>query len=186
MEFLKEFLGEELYSQVADKLKGNDKVKLANLASGEYVAKQKFSDKEAEVSTLNTQLSDLKKELKKFEGIDVEALNKKIKDLEAESAKKIDSIKRESAIKDVLSGYKFSSKSAKESVFNKMLAKDLKLENDKLLGAEDYIDALKKEDPKAFLDEEEEGAYSTGKEHTGNEGDQMADMRAAMGLPAKN
>lgn len=185
MEFLKEFLGEELYSQVADKLKGNEKVKLANLASGEYVAKQKFNDKEAEVSTLNTQLSDLKKELNKFAGIDVEALNNKIKELEIESSKKINSIKRESAVKDILNGYKFSSKSAKESVFNKMLAKDLKFENDELLGAEDYINVIKKEDPKAFLDEDEEGAYSTGKEHSGNEGDQMADMRVAMGLPTK-
>ena len=35
MEFLKEFLGDDLYTQVEAKLKGNDKVKLANLASGE-------------------------------------------------------------------------------------------------------------------------------------------------------
>ena len=45
MEFLKEYLGDELYSQVEAKLKDNDKVKLANLASGEYVSKSKYDDK---------------------------------------------------------------------------------------------------------------------------------------------
>ena len=39
MEFLKEFLGEDLYNQVAEKLKGNDKVKLVNIADGSYVEK---------------------------------------------------------------------------------------------------------------------------------------------------
>lgn len=44
MEFLKEILGDDLYTQVETKLKGNDKVKLANLASGEYVSKSKYDD----------------------------------------------------------------------------------------------------------------------------------------------
>ncbi len=39
MEFLKEILGEDLYNQVAEKLKGNDKVKLVNIADGGYVEK---------------------------------------------------------------------------------------------------------------------------------------------------
>ncbi len=39
MEFLKEILGEDLYNQVAEKLKGNDKVKLVNIADGSYVEK---------------------------------------------------------------------------------------------------------------------------------------------------
>ena len=39
MDWLKEHLGDELYSKVTEKLKDNDKVKLANLASGEYIGK---------------------------------------------------------------------------------------------------------------------------------------------------
>ena len=50
MEFLKEILGEELYSQVESKINeynGADanrekQIKLANLGSGEYVGKGKF------------------------------------------------------------------------------------------------------------------------------------------------
>ena len=41
MEFLKEALGEDLYKQVEEKLKDNKDIKLANLASGDYVSKQK-------------------------------------------------------------------------------------------------------------------------------------------------
>lgn len=50
MEFLKELLGEELYSQIESKINehnGNEankdkQVKLGNLATGEYVSKGKF------------------------------------------------------------------------------------------------------------------------------------------------
>jgi len=42
MDFLKPVLGDELYAQVEAALKGNDKIKLANLADGGYVDAGKF------------------------------------------------------------------------------------------------------------------------------------------------
>lgn len=80
MEFLKEILGEELYSQVEAKLKGNDKVKLANLASGEYVSKGKYDDKVNELEKANTTITNLTETAKKFEGVDVKDLQKQIAD----------------------------------------------------------------------------------------------------------
>ena len=80
MEFLKEYLGDELYSQVEAKLKDNDKVKLANLASGEYVSKSKYDDKEEELKTANKQLANLSETVKKFEGEDIENLKKQLTD----------------------------------------------------------------------------------------------------------
>ena len=86
MEFLKEYLGEELYSQVAKKLKDNDKVKLANLAEGQYVAKGKFEAMEAKVTALtndlagrDTDLADLQKKVGKSDTLkaDLEALQVK-------------------------------------------------------------------------------------------------------------
>ena len=76
MEFLKEILGEELYSQVEAKLKGNDKVKLANLASGEYVSKSKFDDKVQELATANQTITDLQGIAEKYKDVDVEAAGK--------------------------------------------------------------------------------------------------------------
>lgn len=80
MEFLKEYLGDELYSQVEAKLKDNDNVKLANLADGEYVSKSKYDDKEEELKTANKQLANLSETVKKFEGEDIESLKKQLTD----------------------------------------------------------------------------------------------------------
>jgi hypothetical protein len=76
MDFLKAILGDELYSQVASKVNehnGNElnkenQVKIANLASGEYVGKGKFDaldallkGKETELDTANGLIAELKK-----------------------------------------------------------------------------------------------------------------------------
>jgi hypothetical protein len=61
MEFLKQYLGDELYAQVEAALKDNDKVKLANLADGGYVAKGKFDDLETEKAKIAQQVADLQK-----------------------------------------------------------------------------------------------------------------------------
>lgn len=82
---LKEALGEELYNQVTEKLKGNDKVKLANLADGGYVGKEKFDASETTISDLKKQLADRDKdikELKKSAGDNAD-LTKQLTDLQA-------------------------------------------------------------------------------------------------------
>ena len=76
MEFLKEILGEELYKQLetaVNAYNGNEankdkQVKLANLGGGEYVGKGKYDaldallkGKEAELSTANGLIAELKK-----------------------------------------------------------------------------------------------------------------------------
>lgn len=81
---LKEALGEELYNQVAAKLKGNDKVKLANLADGGYIGKEKFDASEATIADLKKQLANRDKDiatLKKSAG-DNEGLTKQLADLQ--------------------------------------------------------------------------------------------------------
>ena len=48
MEFLKEALGDELFGAVEEKLAGNENIKLANLASGGYVSREKYAALENE------------------------------------------------------------------------------------------------------------------------------------------
>ena len=77
MDFLKEILGEELYSKVASKVNehnGNEankdkQIKVANLGNGEYVGKAKYDalqtlldGKTTELTTANDLIADLKKE----------------------------------------------------------------------------------------------------------------------------
>ena len=69
MEFLKEILGEELYTQVEAKLQGHEKdVKIANLASGDYVSKSKY---DADLQAKETHIQELTDNVKNFEGVDV-------------------------------------------------------------------------------------------------------------------
>lgn len=88
MEFLKQHISEELYRQLEEALKGNDKVKLGNLADGSYVSKRKYDDEAQKVADLTTQLADRDKQL---EGLgkataDNEELQKQIKALQDANA----------------------------------------------------------------------------------------------------
>ncbi len=74
MEFLKEVLDdEELYQQVAKKIKKRNDIKLANLATGEYVGKGKYQALENKVRELSKQLAHKDAKLHAFEN--------KVKDL---------------------------------------------------------------------------------------------------------
>lgn len=78
MEWLKEFLGDDLYSQVEAKLKDNEKVKLGNLASGEYVSKSKYDDKIKELDAANGQIETLTKSAEEYKGVDPKELQNQL------------------------------------------------------------------------------------------------------------
>lgn len=59
MEFLKEPLGQELYAQVFEKLKGNDKIQLANIAEGKYIEVDKYNTEKTLNGDLQVQLSNI-------------------------------------------------------------------------------------------------------------------------------
>lgn len=85
MEFLKQHLTPELYQSLETALKGNDKIKLTNLADGEFVSKAKFDAELGKVTDLTTQIADRDKqitELGKMSGIN-EELKGKITELES-------------------------------------------------------------------------------------------------------
>ncbi len=79
MDFLKEHLSEELYNQLVEALKDKgDDVKLANLASGEFVRKDKF---DGEVSRAKAENDELTEEIKTLQG-DLEKANSSTGDIE--------------------------------------------------------------------------------------------------------
>lgn len=98
---LKEILGEELYSQVTDKL--GDK-KIAIVSDGNWIPKNKFDDVNTEknnyktqVDNLNQELGKLKKQLEDNQGATatIEDLQKQIKEKEEEMIK----VRKQNAIK---------------------------------------------------------------------------------------
>jgi electron transfer flavoprotein alpha subunit len=170
MEFLKELLGDELYSQLESKVNehnGNEankdkQIKIGNLGSGEYVGKgkydalqQAFDGKNAELLNANKLISELQKATKGDADLQskISAYEKENADLQAqlqETEKKyaFDVLLMEAGVTDKdereFLAYKYEKKLIEEG-------KSLELdENKHIKGGEAIIDSLKTTNPKAF------------------------------------
>ncbi len=147
--------------------------KFVDLSEGHYVSKQKFDDEVAQrdtrindltttISQRDTDLSALQQTLK--DAGDLEALKGASKDLD-ELKKKYDKETKayqaqlkqqayEFAVKDFANGKNFSSNAAKRDFVQSMLAKNLTLEDGKIIGAEDFVQMYSKDNADAFKVEE--------------------------------
>ncbi len=162
MDFLKAILGDDLYAQIEQAVNaynGNEankdkQVKIANLATGDYVSKGKYSSLEAENQTNATKLTEannliaqLQKAAKGDEALQgqVTAYQTKVQELEAELAQ----TKLENEIKVELLGAKATD--VDYLTFKLKEKGELALdENGKIKGWEDKIAALKTQFPNHF------------------------------------
>lgn len=172
MEFLKEILGDK-YPEFEAAIKAynedpenkDKQIKLANLGTGEYVGKAKYSSMELERDNYKSQLTTAQESLKAFEGVDVENLKGEITTLgtqlqnkETEFNKKLAEIEFNSNLETFFSSYKFTSDLAKKAAIEDFKKKEFKMDNGKFLGGEDFMKELKELNPTAFESEEDEKA----------------------------
>lgn len=170
MEFLKELLGEALFAQVEAKINehnGNEankdnQIKIANLASGEYVGKGKYDaevtasqGKDAEIENYKKAIADLQKAAKGNEDIQqrisqLEAENDQLKAEQEESEKKyaFELLLMDAGVTDrderEFLAYKYEKKLKEEG-------KSLELdENKHIKGGEGIVDSLKTQFPAKF------------------------------------
>lgn len=165
MEFLKEILSEELYKQLETALNaynGNEankdkQVKLANLASGEYVGKGKYDaldallkGKETELTTANGLIAELKKGTKGNEDLQgkITGYETQVAQLQAE----LEKAKIENAIQLALRDAKAVDPDYLAfKLREKYSADELKLdENGKVKGMDDKLAGLKTQFPAQF------------------------------------
>jgi hypothetical protein len=167
MEFLKEVLGEELYSQVESKLNehnGNEankekQIKLANLAGGEYVGKGKYdalqeaiTGKEAELTSANDLIAQMKKATKGNDELQgkINTYESQVADLQAE----LQETKLKSAIKVALLSEKAVDVDYLTFKLNEKLKEKeetLELdENENIKGWDDKLAGLKTQFPSMF------------------------------------
>lgn len=165
MDFLKEILGEELYSQVAEKINAHNgaeankdhQIKLADLGSGEYVGKAKYDalqalldGKGAELDQANNLIGELKKASKgdatlqskitDYEG-QIQTLQQQLAQTQVESALKISLLEAGGADIDYLM-FKAQHRDG---------GKPLELgEDGKIKGVDDLISGLKTQCPAQF------------------------------------
>lgn len=167
MEFLKTILGEELYKQVetalntynGDEANKDKQIKLANLASGEYVGKGKYdalndllTGKTQELETANGLITDLKKGTKGNEELQgkittyegqVQQLQKQLRETKIKSAIKVALLSEKALDVDYLT-FKLESKLKDDG---KTLELD---ENDNIKDWKDMLSGLKTQFPTQF------------------------------------
>lgn len=149
MEFLKDVLGVDLYNQVAEALKGHEKdIKLANLATGDYVSKGKY---DSDLQAKDTRIAELTKEVQDYDGVDVKKLQQDVADWQK---KYTDDIRAEKiASKVQLAVAKSGTRSEKALLgmldFDKITIGD----DGEIKGLDEQIADIRKEDDFLFTEE---------------------------------
>ena len=167
MEFLKEILGDELFAQIAEKINahnGNEankdkQIKIANLATGEYVGKGKHDALQAQLDgviterdTANNLIAELKKGTKgneelqgKITGYETQVaeLQKQLAETKLKSALKVALLSEKALDIDYLT-FKVNEKLRSE---NRTLELD---ENENIKGWDDLLSGLKTQFPTQF------------------------------------
>jgi len=171
------------YEQFMDLAKQNN-AKLVDLSEGGYVSKSKYeAELEAKakeiatltgtISTRDTDLETLKKQLEAA-GADTTKLNEltsQLADLQTKYdtdskayKKQLSQQAYEFAVKEYAATKNFSSQAAKRDFIQSMIAKQLKMENNSILGADDFVKVYEENNKDAFiedydLEDEEEEQY---------------------------
>ena len=149
--------------------------KFVDLTEGNYVAKQKYTDdlaardtritsldetiknRDADLSALKQQLDSVGNDSEKLA-----TLNSQLSDLQKQYDKDTKAYQKqlreqayEFAVKDFSNKQKFSSQAAKRDFERSMLAKNLTMENDAIIGASDFMAKYAEENADAFIVEQE-------------------------------
>lgn len=176
MEFLNTLFGDRALTKTEFEaaLKSHSEIKLVNLSDGNYVAKAKYDNdlraKDASIQTLTNTVAERDKALGELKtqlenaGTDAQLLSElktKVTTLETQAATDkqnyeaaLHKEKNKGACKDFASGLKFKSKADKEHFINFMIAKNLEMDGDKLIGANDCLESYKADYADSFVAEE--------------------------------
>ena len=116
-----------------------------------------IKQRDTDLKTLQTQLKDAGVDKDKLEELQTSVTDwqSKYETAKTDYDKQIAKQKYEFAVKENVEKIKFSSNSAKKAFLSELLSKELKMENDKILGFTDFVDAYKVADADAFVKEEE-------------------------------
>lgn len=171
-EFLKPLFGKQAegeapkaltYAELVAAIEANKTLKLADLSAGEYVSKHKYDDQTTELAGVRKQLDDANAQIKAFDGLDVEGIKKQVSDWKTKYDTDTKALNdqlnkqaRDYAENLFLSGYKFTSKAARNGVADEFRKKGFKLEDGVFVGAKEFMDGLMK-------DADYSGAFATEK-----------------------
>lgn len=163
----------------------NKDSKFVDLKDGRYVDVEKYNGLQGQLNTANTTLKNLQDTVKKFDGVDLDKLQNDVKTWETKYNTDIANLKRESALDIALAGKKAKNPKAVKALLN---MDDIKFDGDTLTGLDSQLESLLKSDGYLFDPEDASkgsGTFTGSSGHQNHSGDDMAAVRAIMGLPTK-
>lgn len=146
--------------------------KLADLSTGNYVSKKKYEDElqakdttiqdlNNQISTRDTDITNLKNQLEdgsKTNETKITDLSNQIQKLQGDYANAKNEyetrLKKQSyefAVREFANGKKFTSNAAKRDFTEQMIQKNLQMEGQKIIGADDFVTAYTESNPDAFV-----------------------------------
>ena len=141
------------YEELVAAIGADNSISVVNLKDGGYVSKDKFDAKETELKGVQTQLATANETIKGFKDQDVDGIKQKVSEWETKYNTDTQALKdqlaqqaRAHAEEMFLSGYKFTSKAARNGVLAELRSKNFTVENGTLLGGKEFIDSLMAQD----------------------------------------
>lgn len=156
--------------------------------------KRELETLKTETEQYKTQLNETQEKIKSFESMNVDEIKKQAQEWQTkyetdtkELQAKLQRQDYEFKAKNYLGNIKFTSDLAKKALENEFISKEFKYENDKFLGADDWLQEVKKANPSAFIDDSgNKPPTLTVKTENTSEGNINEDtIRSVMGLPPK-
>lgn len=157
--------------------------------------KKEVEKLKAEKEGIETQLTEANSKIEGFKEIDIDKIRAEVDEwkekYETDTKNLKDSLTQKDydyKVQELTNGLKFSSNGAKKSFINDLKEKDLKLEDGKLLGFDDFVKSYQETDPNAFMNEESSSDVSftsTGGEHKEETSNEDAFIDHIMGLDTK-
>lgn len=169
-EYLKKLFaeGEALtWEQLEAKIAAEKNLKLANIADGGYVSKEKLDAKITELNGVKAQLDSANQEIQSYKDMDIDGVKKKADEWEQKYAadtaslqQKLDAQAVEFAAKTYLGKFKFANDLVRDAVYAKFMGKGFKREGDNFLGADEFMSEMQKTYPTGFLADAPAGSDS--------------------------
>lgn len=170
-EFLKKLFGTSengepvsmTYEQLEAAINADKTIKIVNLKDGGYVDKQKLDDKITELNGVKQQLDDANKQIKSFEGEDIEGIKSKVSDWEKKYQEDTEALKQQMEKQEIahqrdmyFSNVQFASNAARIGIMAEFDKQNFQLKDGVFQGADAWLEQQKQDDPASFVQEKEE------------------------------
>ena len=168
---------EAILTDLEIEIPAEKKTELTKKVLENYVTKGEYDKKvsrlESDRDTWKEKAETAETTLKSFDGVDVEGMKQSIANWKAKAEKAEQDAKDQlyqrdfsDALKTELESVKFSSEAAKKAIMAEIKEAGLTMKNGKILGLNDLIEQMKKEDASAFVDESQQKAQQNAAKFT--------------------